>query len=187
VAVSRPSLGDRHVTSTVASDVGRRIALLCHRLGLSPGCLGPPGGHLPERADHVRTGRRGTEEWGARANRKGRRKLGGLAPQRAGPAGTASGASRVGGGPAKAPCHLARSDPAPARDRDAGRAWSEMKRDAARRALPDRSVDRLLQFGGGGVTGGARMRHRGRPLTLAIMLSMTTSELSCVMRRRMRC
>jgi hypothetical protein len=31
------------------------------------------------------------------------------------------------------------------------------------------------------------MRHRGRPLTLAIMLSMTTSELSCVMRRRMRC
>jgi DNA-binding transcriptional regulator YiaG len=35
VAVSRPLLGDRQVTSNAASDVGRRIVLLRQRLGLS--------------------------------------------------------------------------------------------------------------------------------------------------------
>jgi transcriptional regulator with XRE-family HTH domain len=35
VGTRGPVLGDRHVRSTVASDVGRRIALLRHRLGLT--------------------------------------------------------------------------------------------------------------------------------------------------------
>jgi transcriptional regulator with XRE-family HTH domain len=46
------------------------------------------------------------------------------------PPGAASEGSRVGGGPASPPCHLARSDPASARHRHACRAGSEMKRDA---------------------------------------------------------
>jgi hypothetical protein len=86
----------------------------------------------------VRTRGSSAEERTPGTNRQGRRELGGLTPQRAGPAGAASGGSRVGGGPASAPRRLARSDPAPARDRDACRAWSEMKWNAVRVAPPAR-------------------------------------------------
>jgi hypothetical protein len=91
--------------------------------------------HLAKRAGRVRTRESSAEEREPRADCAGRRELRGLAPERAGPPGAASEGSRVGGGPAKAPRHLARSDPASACYRDARRAWSEMERDTGLRRI----------------------------------------------------
>jgi transcriptional regulator with XRE-family HTH domain len=136
--------------SSVATDVRHRIVPLRHRLGLSQTAFARQAG-IPRNAlvEYERGSRVPKSVNLGRIAEAGESSVDWLLNGRV--PGRSLGRIPSGRRPWESSRHLARSDPTPARGRDACRARSEMKRDAARVAPPDRPVDRLRQLGARGV------------------------------------